>query len=262
MSSGSMKREIVTIVEETSKAFDAWEDTCGYWSYITISLRSLLILLRRIEIEVNSPNLIFAHLHHDQEQLKSAIVGSRDTVRDLYDIVTNVRNLSFWRAKNWKRLRSSNRDIENRNSMLRHHIVAISTYRDRARLAALRRTTTNVNAIPEQIRSTVDALAAEVRAGCREGTILTAYSDDNTDVWQQFRRELISDGMKSSFIDRYKPEIQGYLKELQRRGELEEQAPQVEDSVRKARQIIRAFFSKHLHSLRMNLLSSRTITGS
>ena len=59
---------------------------------------------------------------------------------------------------------------------------------------------------------------------------MTAYSNDDADIWKQFRREMIADGMKSSFVHRYKPLIRRHLKELAERGELEELPPEYDDA--------------------------------
>lgn len=36
--------------------------------------------------------------------------------------------------------------------------------------------------------------------GNNEGSVLTAYADDDRVVWKEFRRELIQDGFSSSFL--------------------------------------------------------------
>ena len=118
------------------------------------------------------------------------------------------------------------KDLDPLCGKLTQHIAAITAYLEAVGLGALARIERDLGAIPERIQRAVDDLASEIWAGRREGSILTTYSDDEKDVWKQFRRELISDGMRSSFVHKYKPLIRKYLKELADRGELEELPPE------------------------------------
>lgn len=48
----------------------------------------------------------------------------------------------------------------------------------------------------------VDAIAARMIQG--PGSILTAYDDDDTEVWKRFRRELIAEGFSSDVLAQHK----------------------------------------------------------
>jgi hypothetical protein len=48
----------------------------------------------------------------------------------------------------------------------------------------------------------VDNIAA--RMGHREGSIMTSYDNDDTEVWRQFRRELIAEGFSSDVLRQHK----------------------------------------------------------
>ena len=88
------------------------------------------------------------------------------------------------------------KDLDPLCGKLTQHIAAITAYLDAVGLGALARIERDVDAIPEHIQRAVDTLASEIRAGRREGSIMTTYSDDEKDVWRQFRRELIGEGMR------------------------------------------------------------------
>ena len=111
-------------------------------------------------------------------------------------------------------------------SKLTQHVATISAYLDTVGVGALGRIERDVHCLPEQIRRTIDDLAADIRAGLRESSVMTTYEDDEKHVWRQFRRELISDGIRSSAIHEYKPIIRRYLRELAEKGGLEEFAPE------------------------------------
>lgn len=225
MSFGFSPSDIVALVNITSKAYRGWKHACGEYSEITGSLDSLLIVLGRINKEAAKPGSVLSRNRCDQNDLKDILSNSEPTVSELHAIIIRYKSLGSSREKNWDRLRLGVKNLEPLRSQLTQHIAAIAAYLDTVGLGALGRIENGLNAIPDRIQQTIDGLAAEIRAGRREGTIMTTYSDDEKDVWRQFRRELIGEGMRSSFVHKYKPLIRKYLKELAERGELEELPP-------------------------------------
>lgn len=76
----------------------------------------------------------------------------------------------------------------------------------------------------QEIRLAVNEITALLTASTHhDGSVLTAYLDDDTAVWREFRRELIRDEFSSSVIEEYKEFIQEYVMELGSRGVLDEQ---------------------------------------
>ena len=74
------------------------------------------------------------------------------------------------------------------------------------------------------MRATIDSLAAQMRAGKREGSVMTVYEDDDQTIWREFRRELIGEGFSSASIQKYKSDLMRYLRGLHQDGLLDEQA--------------------------------------
>jgi hypothetical protein len=72
------------------------------------------------------------------------------------------------------------------------------------------------------MKEVIDALAAEIRAGRREGSVMTDYSNDEMEVWRQFRRELIGEGFSSHSIRKHSTQLKNYLKFLSDEGLLQE----------------------------------------
>ena len=231
MSFGFSPSDIVALVNITSKAYNGWKRACGEYSEITGSLDSLLIVLERIESEAAKPSSVLLRTTNDRQDLKDILANAEPTVRELYTIILHYKSLGSSREKNWDRLRLGVKNLGPLRVQLTQHVTVISAYLDAVGLGALGRIERHLNAIPEQMQRTIDGLAAEIRAGRREGSIMTTYSDDEKDVWKQFRRELIGDGMKSKEIHKYKPLIRLYLKELAERGELEELPPVVDNEM-------------------------------
>ncbi|KAI9647097.1 hypothetical protein NHQ30_005099 [Ciborinia camelliae] len=54
----------------------------------------------------------------------------------------------------------------------------------------------------DKILDKVDHIAAKISQ--KDGTLMTRYEDDDTEVWKQFRRELISEGFSSDVLQQHK----------------------------------------------------------
>jgi hypothetical protein len=50
---------------------------------------------------------------------------------------------------------------------------------------------------------------------------LSTYSEDDKEVWQEFRRKLIVKGFKSNQLDRHKEMLQAYMLKLEQSGVLD-----------------------------------------
>ncbi|KAK3686681.1 hypothetical protein LTR37_019561 [Vermiconidia calcicola] len=222
MSFGFSPSDIVTLISLTSKAYRGWKHACGEYSEITSSLDSLLIILQRIETEASKPGSALRRTTQDSQDLGDVLANCEPTVRELHSIVVRYKSLGSSRQKNWHRLQLGFKNLGDLNSKLTQHVTLFSAYLDTVGLGTLGRIERDLNALPQQILNAVDGLAAEIRAGRREGSVMTTYEDDEKDVWRQFRRELIGDGMHSSMIHKYKPRIRRYLRELAENGDLEE----------------------------------------
>ena len=72
------------------------------------------------------------------------------------------------------------------------------------------------------IKVAVNDIAAQILSkGRHEGSVLTAYAEDDRSVWKEFRRALVKNGFKSSVIHKHKRVIMQYIEELGTRGILD-----------------------------------------
>ena len=79
----------------------------------------------------------------------------------------------------------------------------------------------------KEIKEVVNGIAARLIAKDRsEGSVLTAYPDDDRAIWKEIRRELIGDGFSSAVIGKHKHLIKAYIEELGARGLLDDADPQ------------------------------------
>ena len=83
----------------------------------------------------------------------------------------------------------------------------------------------------KEIKVAVNSITAHLmsKSTRHEGSILTAYADDDRAVWKEFRRELLEDGFSSSVIRKHKGLIKAYIEELGSRGLLDEDDPNEEE---------------------------------
>ena len=225
MSFGFSPSDIVALINITSKAYSGWKKACGEYSDITGSLNGLLIVLERIECEAKKSDSVLTRTVNDRDDLKDILSSCEPTVHELHTIVTKYKSLGSSRERNWERLRFGVKNLGGLRGKITEHVSTITAYLETVGLGALGRIERDLNAIPERIQRTVDSLAAEIRAGRREGSVMTTYEDDEKEIWKQFRRELIGDGMRSSFVHKYKPQIRRYLRGLAETGKLEENLP-------------------------------------
>ncbi|KAK5728397.1 hypothetical protein LTR15_001533 [Elasticomyces elasticus] len=213
------------LINLASKAYQGWKKACGEYADVTASLDNLLIILTRIESETAKPESILVRSVDDATDLTRTLASTLPTVRELNGVVKQYKSLSLGksREKNWDRIRFGIKDLTELRLKLNQHVIAITACLETVGLGALSRIERGLETLP-QIKHTIDALAADIRAGRREASVLTTYDDDDKEVWRQFRRELIGEGMRGSTIHKYKPQIKDYLRTLAGTGLLEEDA--------------------------------------
>lgn len=118
--------------------------------------------------------------------------------------------------------------LKDLRSKLIYSVAALSGFLDIVAVGALSRVEQGIHGLPK-ITQPLDNLAAEVRSGGREGSVMTVYENDDRAVWRDFRRELISNGFRSDVGQKYQDRIKNYLVDLQSAGLLDEEAPNSSD---------------------------------
>ena len=223
MSFGFSPNDIISLLNIAHKAYRGWKASCGEYADVTSALDGLLVVLERIQAEAKKDECILARTESERNDLKDILSNCKPTLRELHSIVTRYHSLGTSREKNWDKLRFGVKNLSDLRAKLNQHVTLLTAYLETVGLGALGRIERDVQAIPDRMQNTIEALAAEIRAGRREGSVMTTYDDDEKEVWRQFRRELIGEGMRSSVIHRFKPVIKKHLRELADNGLLEEQ---------------------------------------
>jgi hypothetical protein len=217
MSFGCSLSDIVTLVQLTTGAYSNWKNACGEYTEITGELASLNVILRILSTEATTPNSPLRRGNANYRDYFTLLDNSAAVVRQLNDVIVRFQNLGQSRRSNWDRLRLANRDLGEMRSKLTSHISLLSAFLGTINVSALGRIEQNLN--------TINKLAAETRAGKREGSVMTAYDDDDPGIWREFRRELIKEGYSSDSIQKYGTQLKGHLRALHADGLLDEDAP-------------------------------------
>jgi hypothetical protein len=224
MSFGCSLSDIVTLVQLTTGAYSNWKNACSEYTEITSELSSLNVILKRLSTEATTPNGPLERGNANYLDHFKLLDNSAAIVTELNDVIVRFQNLGGSRRRNWDRLRLANRNLGEMRSKLTSHISLLSAFLDTINVSALGRIERDVRGLPE-MRNTINKLAAEMRVGKREGSVMTAYEDDDPGIWREFRRDLIKEGYSSDSIRKYRTQLKGHLRALHADGLLDEDAP-------------------------------------
>ncbi|KAI9705804.1 MAG: hypothetical protein M1820_005052 [Bogoriella megaspora] len=238
MSFGFSVSDVFALSQLVHRTYTGWRDACGQYAFFTNDLESLDAILARVENEARSSSSIFKR---DPEDLKgwnkvskgcSTIVSDLEGILIRYDRLSKGRNMNSRRRnwdyiqQNWDKLRFSSHNFEDLHRRLVKTTTAIGAYVSVLGITSQSRVENGV--LPEILRK-IDDIAAQLRRG--NSTIcssMTTYSNDNKEVWREFRKDLISSGFRSSAIHQYSSALKTYLYRLQRNGMLDEDEPDVQ----------------------------------
>jgi hypothetical protein len=227
MSFGFSVGDIVTLTQLTIQTYQSWKNACGEYSEITGQLDSLQRILQRVESEAKDPASLFTRGDGDFENLMEIMGKCRYTVTQLNTIVADNKSLgSIIRSKrsNWDRLRLAHTNYKELSGRLTNHTVTISAYLDVVSASSLGRVEAKVDELVK-MTDIIDRRAAEMRAGKHEASIWSVYANDDKEIWRAFRRQLAAEGVSSNTIKEHKEVLIKYLKELNEKGLLDEEAP-------------------------------------
>lgn len=205
MNFGFSPSDIVTLCTLALSAYKGWGRACGEYSDITASLHLLLLNLQQIRAEAGKPDSVLARTAKARDTLEDVVSTCEPTVRKLRDVIAKYPSLGRSRQRNWERLCFGVKNLNDLRTKLTSHVTSVTLYLNTLGLGAITELQRDIRALPERIQRSIDELAEEIRAGRREGSILTTYGDDNKQDWKQFRRELIGEGIDSRLIRQHKP---------------------------------------------------------
>ena len=230
MSFGFSVGDFMALVQLTTRTYQGWKKACGEYTDITQELDNLKIILSRVGAEIQVPSSLLQHQDRDLGQLQALTSSCTEDVSQLETIVLKYQGLSKSRGNTWDRIRLGQQNLTGLRVKLGWHIATLGTYLDIVGIGAIGRVENNVKDLPKMVK-VIDGLAAEIRAGRREGSAMTTYENDEKEVWRQFRRELIAEGFSSEDLKKSRVRLRRYIKKVAEAGLLDEEIPNGDSDV-------------------------------
>ena len=239
MSFGYSISDAVLLTQLAWKTVQNARKACGEHDELTREVLSLQVVLRRLEQEVEKPgNPIHEKKSGEtyKQELKVIVDGCRKVLSVLDQVLTKYNALSEQERsgrKLWQKIRFGNGtmgDLAEQRGKLTYYTSALSLFLNMVSMGTMgrvERQMTDAGGELKEIKVAVHGITAHLmsRSNRHEGSILTAYADDDRAVWKEFRRELVEDGFSSSVIRKHKRLIKAYIEELGSRGLLDEEDP-------------------------------------
>lgn len=239
MSFGYAIGDVIAVTQLAWNTVQNARKACGEHDELTREVLSLHVVLRRLEQEVEKPENPINEVNSGgthREELRVIFDGCKKVLNILDQVLTKYNALSERERsgrKLWQQIRFGNGKMTNLAEMrgkLTYYTSAMSLFLNMVSVGTMGRVERQMNNAGgdlKEIKVAVNSITAHLmsKSTRHEGSILTAYADDDRAVWKEFRRELLEDGFSSSVIRKHKDLIKAYIEELGSRGLLDEEDP-------------------------------------
>ncbi|KAJ3890783.1 hypothetical protein GG344DRAFT_48699 [Lentinula edodes] len=138
-------------------------------------------------------------------RLKILTDGCNDILKDLEKLLNSYESLGTQAQRTWDRMRFGLEDLTDVRSRLVSQATLLTAFNS-----------TLINSSTTRIEKRLNKFIAEVRAGYREGSVVTTAdvteSIESPDVWHQLRRELEDVGISPAVMEENHQYISGWMK--------------------------------------------------
>ena len=192
------------------------------------------VLLQHLQKEATGPNTIL-NCPGDtrRQQLTEIAFGSWKVLNKLDAILHRYNSLSEKEKsvkKPWQAIPFGNgpmAEVGQLREKLVYYSSALGLFLNIATVSSVGRVENQVTEAGDDLRDikvAVNGIAAQLMylSSSEEGSVLTDNAEDDSQVWREFRRELIKEGFPSSVTKTHKETIKAYVKELGSRGLLDD----------------------------------------
>ena len=233
MSFGVSISDAVLLTQMAWKTVQNARRACGEYDDLSQEVQSLHGVLRKLEHEIKTPESPLNHPNVSyKEELKTTVNGCKRVLNVLDVILTKYNKLSEKERstkKLWQRIRFGNgevADLRDQRSDLTYYTSALGLLLNMAcagSMGGVEKKMDDAGGDLKDIKAAVNGITAQLMSrNHHEGSVLTAYTDDDKAVWKEFRRELIRDGFSSSTLKKHRTMIKAYVTELGNRGLFDE----------------------------------------
>ena len=232
MSFGSSISDIALLVQLAYKTTQGARTACGEYDELTRETSSLHIVLSRLQVEVTKPEgSINRRGGTYGQELRSISSGCEDVLTQLDKILIKYNALSEQERsarRLWKKIRFGNgavADVAELRSRVTYYTSALSLLLNLISVGTVGEVEKKMDRAGgdlKDIKIAVNSITARLMATAgHEGSVMTAYTNDDRDAWRELRRGLASDGFSDSLVRKHKKRIMAYVKELGTRGILD-----------------------------------------
>ncbi|KAL8672433.1 MAG: hypothetical protein Q9168_003111 [Polycauliona sp. 1 TL-2023] len=228
MSFGWSISDIVLLVQLAYKTSQGAKAACGQYDELTQETSSLQVVLNRLAVEAAKPgNPIDKDKSHAKE-LGVIASGCNDVLSQLDKVLVKYNALSEKERsvrRLWKKVRFGNgaiADVAVLRAKITYYTSSLTLFLNMVTLGTVGQIEEKMDKAGgdlQDIKNAVNHISAHLMSTAgKEGSVLTAHTDDDRDAWRVLRRRLQTDGFKDSLIREHMDIIMAYVKELGDRG--------------------------------------------
>ncbi|CAO1604198.1 hypothetical protein XANCAGTX0491_007763 [Xanthoria calcicola] len=232
MSFGWSASDIASLVKLAYKTTQGARAACGQYDELTRQVASLHTILKRLHLEVAKPESSFNRLESYGRELKSIAAGCDEVLTQLDEILVKYNALSEQERSTrrlWKKIRFGSgvvADVAELRSRVTYYTSALSLFLNLisvGAVGAVEKKMDQAGGDLRDIKAAVNHITAHFLATERqEGSVLTAYTNDDRDAWRELRRGLVKAGFRDSLVRKHMDTIMAYVKELGDKGVLDD----------------------------------------
>ena len=205
---------------------------CGQYDELTHQVSSLHTILKRLHLEVARPESSINRQESYGRELKSIATGCDEVLTQLDKILVKYNALSEQERSTrrlWKKIRFGSgvvADVAELRSRVTYYTSALSLFLNLisvGTVGAVEKKMDQAGGDLRDIKAAVNHITAHFLATERqEGSVLTAYTNDDRDAWRELRRGLVKAGFRDSIVRKHMDTIMAYVKELGDKGVLDD----------------------------------------
>lgn len=233
MAFGWSVSDIALLVRLAYKTTQGARAACGEYDELTRETYALHVILQRLRDEADKPRSFINRPGETYKQeLESISSGCQHVLTQLDKILEKYNALSDQEKsfhKLWKQVRFGSgavADVADLRSKITSYTATLSVFINLVSMKTVGEVERQMNRAGGDLRDikiAVNGITASLSASAaREGSVFTAYTNDDKDAWRELRRGLMRQGFRDELIRRHMKTIMAYVKELGTRGILDD----------------------------------------